>query len=358
MTNESLENPKRGTPIRICNFIKQMQRFNKVVVFSNGNAPGFVKNFHPQPNVSFISKLLYFRNFIIRENIDWVITATDMAISLPVFLKILTGIKIAVDLHGLYAMEMYEQGHMSKLKSYLLQKKINYFLHFYDIIFTVSKKLKYYYKFLNKQIEVVYGGVTESEFYSGEVVAPEIFTIGYTGNAKPYQGIDALLKVVSKIKKDGSFPFRLNMIMSSGRGEIEDTLKKLDLFDSTDLNFKVSHEDVPALIAKSSVLVLARPSLHMTEYAYPSKLPEYLATGIPVVTTRVGPVNELFRDSGCMIIIEPETVEEGLEKALVKLQSMRKEDREAIGQKAIGFVRENLMWNLLGQKINKCLEKV
>lgn len=357
ITSESVSDPKRGTPIRIFNFLKQIALGHSLWLSSN-DKPGTLDFKRIEYPKGFWKRIAYYRKVIEKEKIDIVMTATDIGLFEPIVLKLLSKVKIAVDLHGLYAMEMYEQGHMGKIKSFLLQKKINFQLRFYDLIFTVSEKLKNYYNFIHGKREVIYGGVTENEFYKGPVVAPSVFTLGYTGNAKPYQGIDTFLQVASQIRKENLFEFRLNMIMSSGRGEIEDRLKRLNLFDIADLNYKVSHDEVPALIAKSSVLVLARPSINMTEYAYPSKLPEYLATGIPVVTTRVGPVDELFQSSETMVIIEAENAEEDLKEALVRLNKLSEEERKNIGDRAKVFVRENLMWDVLGKKINSSLERI
>ncbi len=358
ITSESLQDPKRGTPIRILNFIKQLQKAHEVVVSSPAIDQGFSDKYRAYPSGSVWSKISYFKKIITSEKIEIVLTATDIDIGLPVWLKFFAGVKIGMDLHGLYAAEMYFQGHMGCLKSRLLQLKINFLIRFYDLVFVVSPKLIEYYGPRLKKGVVIYGGVTEKEFYNGPHNNPPIFTIGYTGNAKPYQGIDYLLNTAAEIKRKNIFPFRLNMIMSSGRGEIEDTLSRLELTDVADLHFKASHEEVPALIASSNVLVIARPSVDMTEYAYPSKLPEYLATGIPVITTKVGPVEELFKDEDCIIVIPPVEVEKNLEQSLLELYQLSQEDRRAIGQRAIAFVRSRLTWDILGQTINQSLEQL
>ncbi len=357
ITRESLSDPKRGTPIRILNLVREMQRDHQVVVASPLVDKNLIHDYCLYPS-RWWSRFQYFSEIIRAEGIDIVMTSTDIDIDLPVWLKWRTGVKIALDLHGLYAAEMCYQGHMGRVKSWVLQQKINSLIRFYDLVLPVSPKLLDFYGSRIKKGVVVYGGVTESDFYRGPVSQPEVFTIGYTGNAKPYQGIDNLLAAAVDIKRQNLFPFRLNLIMSSGQGEIEEKLKSLGLFDLASLTYKVSHKEVPRLIARSSVLVIARPSVDMTEYAYPSKLPEYLATGIPVVATRVGPIEALFRDQDFLIVIDPANPVTELVQALLKLNRLSVAERARMGARAIQFVRDYLTWEHIGRVANQALGSI
>lgn len=346
ITSALLDDPKRGTPIRIRNFIKQIEKENNVVIY------------HVSHEKNFWSQIFQLRRVIKKNRPDMAMTATDVDIDFPFWLKILTGVKIAIDLHGLNSAEMYFHGHMGKWKSWLLQQKINFQIRFFDLVFVVSPKLLDFYGPKIKQGVVIYGGVTDDDFYNGPIKSPEIFTIGYTGNFNPYQGIDEVLIVAGNIRRQNLFPFRLNLILSNGQKQVEDRLKELNLSDITDLRFKVSHDEVPELMAKSSVLIIARPSVPMTEYAFPSKLPEYLATGIPVITTKVGPVEALLSDKDCALIISPDNVLVELEEELVFLSKMTVEERNSLGQKAVKLVRQSLTWDTIGHTINQSLKNI
>lgn len=346
ITSASLKDLKRGTPIRIFNFIEQLKKENDVSVYES------------VPLNRKFEQLKKFRGIIKITKPDIVMTATDVDISLPFWLKILTGVKIGIDLHGLASAEMYFHGHMGKLKSWLFQQKINFQIRFYDLVYVVSPKLLDYYGKNIKRGVVIYGGVTDNEFFQTNISPPSVFTIGYTGNSNPYQGIDIVLETASLIRQQNLFLFRLNLILSNGENEIKERLDKLNLLDITEINFKISHSEVPNKIARSSVLVVARPSLLMTEYAYPSKLPEYLATGIPVITTDVGPIPFLFKGENCIIIIPSQNIKIELINKLVELQSMSEQERLGIGQRGRDFVEKKLTWNKLGQIINESLQLI
>jgi hypothetical protein len=47
-----------------------------------------------------------------------------------------------------------------------------------------------------------------------------------------------------------------------------------------------------------------------------------------------------------------------IEKALKKVYDMSPTDRTKMGAKAIKFVKENLTWNKLGEKINQSIDKI
>ncbi len=356
ITSESIRDPKRGTPIRILNFVRQISREHQLFVSASEVDDGLAIRFVPNQGKRGPALFKELRSLIRREGIEVVLTTTDINIVLPIFLKIFTRVKIAIDLHGLYAQELFDQGHAGRVKSALISLRTKICLRMYNLIFIVSPKLKSYYQGVKKPMKVIYGGVDENSFHAADAsLVPSIFTIGYTGNAKPYQGVDHILAAASRIKKNGLFPFRLNLIMSSGRNELESKLKELDLDEVTDFHSKVPHDEVNALISRSSVLIIPRPSLPMTEYAYPSKLPEYLATGVPVIITDVGPVTELLGGRNCCIIVSASDISNGIEKALIRFHALSAAERKTLGDNAVGLVKSRLTWDILGREINGSL---
>jgi glycosyltransferase involved in cell wall biosynthesis len=361
VSNVRLKDPIRGTPLRIYNFLNQIQK-EHILWICAAEVPGFFQDFFiPYPTqFSRIRKLIFFKKIIKEKRIDIVLTATESNIRLPILLKWLTGVKIVIDIHGLRAEELYFEGEINKLKKLLLDLLIKFYLYCYDHIFVVSEKLKSYYSIINKNITVIYGGVNLFEFLDGtsEKLSDTNFVIGYMGNLRPYQGLDYLLEAVRNIKEKKLFDFRLNLVIHGDEKELVNKLKEFNLRDITDIHFNVPHKEVYEIISKSSVLVIPRPSLPLTEYAYPSKLPEMLAIGKPVILTNVGPVRELLKDTNFSIIISSQNISYELENALIRVFKLSQSERFDIGQSAIEFVKNNLTWDLLGKKINMVLEKI
>lgn len=59
----------------------------------------------------------------------------------------------------------------------------------------------------------------------------------------------------------------------------------------------VNRNRIPILLSDSKMLVLCRPDNHRNKGGFPTKLGEYLATGLPVVVTNVGEISSFLEDS-------------------------------------------------------------
>lgn len=358
ITNTSLAQAKRGTPLRIISVAKQIAKEHQLWVVAKAVPTDLNLPFIAYPQTNFFSKFWIFYKLIKQNKIDTVFANTDMEIILPVFLKIATGVKIVMDIHGLYAEEMYYEKLISRPKKYLIDLVIRFFLLFYDLIFVCSHKLVDYYPAVSKKMVVLYNGVEEELFNNPDRLEPAIFTIGYAGNLKAYQGFDYLLQACQQIRQQHLFDFRLNLILSSGTSDIAEKLKQYNLLDISDLHFKVEHGEVRPIISQSSVLVIPRPSLPLTEYAYPSKMPGDLLTGIPTIITIVGPIEQLLSKANVSILIKTDDISANIVSALVTVKNMSQVARNDLGKRAIAFVKSNLTWDVLGIKINQSLKQI
>ena len=64
---------------------------------------------------------------------------------------------------------------------------------------------------------------------------------------------------------------------------------------------------MPQLLTDSEMLVLARPTSIQAKGGFPTKLGEYLATGKPVLVTRVGEIPKYLEDNINAFIAEPDS---------------------------------------------------
>ena len=355
VTNSKLKDSKRGTPLRIVNFIKQIRRENDVVVcadsFDDNDEIVFLK--YPS-ELGTIKKLFYFINFIKKNKIDLVFTVTEIGIRLPVLIRVFTCVKILIDLHGLYYEELFYAKKISKAKKIIKEYEVKLLLPFYDKIFVVSEKLKKYYQKNEKKIVVISGGANINKFKNNTIVKKSnIVTIGYMGNTRLYQGLNLLLKALENIKKENKFDFKLNLVLSGEIDYVFKKLKKINIFEDSIINCNVSHEEVYDIILVSDVLIIPRPKIKMTEYAFPSKFPEYLLTGVPVIVTDVGPIKNVVRGQKICFIVDTDDIVKNIEKALLKFKGLSVDERERMGKRAREFVENNLTWNKMGDIVNK-----
>ncbi|MDD2785426.1 MAG: glycosyltransferase family 4 protein [Patescibacteria group bacterium] len=356
----NLKDPKRGTPIRIVNLLRQMRKQHELSVSCADVDAEFDGAFVQYPTLGTIGKLKYFLRFIRDRHIQIVMTSGEAGIKLPILLKLISNVKIANDIHGVPGEEELLAGMITKNKKRWIQFKVKLYMSFYDHLFPVSDKLKNFFSNVNNKATTIHGGVDLAAFPLRETsVGNEIFTIGYTGNFRSYQGLDLLFEAVKIIKNQNAFAFRLRLIVSGVKEEIEQRLSELDLTHDTDLFTNISHEQAAQLISGSDVLVIPRPSIPVTELAYPTKLPEFLATAVPVITTNVGPAKELFGNSDeyCLVVPSKNIVTE-LATAIHGIYSMSPEERRKLGHAGRDFVERHLTWEKIGEKLNNVLNNI
>ncbi len=71
---------------------------------------------------------------------------------------------------------------------------------------------------------------------------------------------------------------------------------------------RVPYADIPDYLSNAVVLTLARPSSLQAEYGFPTKLPEYLSTGKPVLATRVGDIPRYLKDGENAYLVDPDDI--------------------------------------------------
>ncbi len=153
--------------------------------------------------------------------------------------------------------------------------------------------------------------IIDKETYGGfeNLYKKEITYCGYMGNNK--DGIYNLLNAFSQVYK--VFPeWKLKLIGSAEESVFEalknevrsKNLEKVVLFTG-----KIPHKEVLKLINQSSILALARPNNKQAQGGFPSKLGEYLSTGLPVVVTKVGEIPNYIKNNVNGFLVEPDDID-------------------------------------------------
>ena len=69
---------------------------------------------------------------------------------------------------------------------------------------------------------------------------------------------------------------------------------------------RVNDDALPALLIKADAFILLRRKCHETHASFPTRLPELLLSGIPVITSNVGDIPEYLTDGVNALLIPPE----------------------------------------------------
>ena len=172
----------------------------------------------------------------------------------------------------------------------------------------------------------------------------------YAGKLDEFSGIPLLLEAFSKLQGD---KYRLWI---AGRGYLQ---QQVEQAANEDARIKywgfLPYEEVISLYKQATVLLNPRPTkLLSTRYLFPSKLVEYLATGIPVITTCTADVEEEYKD---LVFALRDETPEGLHSLIVKVISMSDQERTAVAQRARSHVMKQKTWEHQGKRIAEFIRR-
>lgn len=167
-----------------------------------------------------------------------------------------------------------------------------------------------------------------------------VFT--YLGAFEKWQGVDDLLKAVQTLKNDENIVF----VIVGGEDELKD--------GNIRLIPKVPQEMVSKYYAISDVLILPRPSHPATEVAAPTKFPEYLAMGKPILTTRVGDAASLVEKYQCGLVVEDSSPSR-LKEGIIKLKNINIDELKNMGSNSRKLALEEFTIKKMAEDLSHVL---
>ncbi len=133
--------------------------------------------------------------------------------------------------------------------------------------------------------------------------------IGYFGSLTFYRdSVDVLIKAFARIS---ALHPDIHLVLGGFFSSDEQRKKTLNLIEQLKIQPKVkildylTRQEVLKNIIHADVLVMARSKDLESLASYPSKLTEYLSTGIPVVSVKVGEIPEFLIDNVNAYLVEP-----------------------------------------------------
>ena len=237
-------------------------------------------------------------------------------------------------------------------KKILLPIYLKYTINKFDGIYVINKELlNYFKKILRKpvKLETILMTVEPDRFnLSKKYLGDKDDYIAYCGSMyNDKDGVPILIDAFKIIAE--KYPnLKLYLI-----GDISDKKKIMHIYDKVKklclekriiFTGKISRDEIPNLLCNARVLALARPDNIQAKGGFPTKLGEYLATGNPVVVTRVGEITVYLNNNVNAYLAEPNNpidFSKKLDEALQNVKTARK----------IGHHGKNLAFKVFNYKV-------
>ena len=190
-----------------------------------------------------------------------------------------------------------------------------------DGIYCISQYLIDFYKKRNigKKKLFLVPGTVDIERFRISINSPLPFQcILYCGSLTIQKdGVGILIESFNRITE--KYP-EINLVLI-GKGDsvkeeiiIKDLVAKLNVEKRVFFLGQLSRDKIPAYLNNAKILALARPKSMVADAGFPSKLTEYLATGVPVVVTEVGDIPVYLKDNENAFLSKPDSVDAFAEK--------------------------------------------
>ena len=177
----------------------------------------------------------------------------------------------------------------------------------------------------------------------------------YMGLMELARGLDTLLHAIARLNEQGSNVF-LQMI-GGGRdlGLLQERAQILGLGESQVRfhGYIPSHADALEIVGGADVGVIPHLANDWANTTIPNKLFDYMAAGIPVLTSDSKPCSRIVRQTGCGVVFRAADVD-SLVEAVRRLASPK--DRKRLGAAGISAVLEALNWEADTSRLRNALE--
>ena len=177
------------------------------------------------------------------------------------------------------------------VKSWLFVRLGNFIMHQFDGFMLLSESMIDEDFVANKPYFVSEGVFEPYPIQTPLIVKDAVKVAIYAGTIVPNYGIITLMKAFNEIK-----PSNFKLHIYSSEKPYPDFIEQL----SEDVEFKgyLPREELTTKLVHADLLINPRPLYHeFNQYSFPSKLIEYMASGVPTITTRIPSIPDSIRDN-------------------------------------------------------------
>ena len=122
------------------------------------------------------------------------------------------------------------------------------------------------------------------------------------------------------------------------------------------LKGRVDYEQVPAILAGATLLVTAQPNTKRAEGGFPTKMGEYMMTGVPMIVTDVGEISQYVTHKKDCYMVPPESPHEYAETLRYALTHV--EESKQIAENAYENAYNNYSAKKVGEGLVNFLQQI
>lgn len=301
------------------------------------------------------------------ESPDVVITRLDTYLCSSLLVSKWKKIPLIVELDNpvAYEFETFETFYKKNIGILKFFERLN--LKYAHRIFTVTEELKDFYvgqRISADKIDVICNGA-DIERFNPQVKKDSVVkkyklqntvVVGFVGTFHYWHGIENLKAVLLKVLSLGE-NIRFLMVGSGGpmKEQLQEFIERNQLQDRAILTGYVSHEKIPNYISAMDLVLAPYPNLRFFYYS-PIKIFEYMASGKPVVTTRIGQIARIINDGDNGCLCEPDEISDMVEKISTLIKDAKL--RELIGGKARKSIETNHSWSYKAKQLSQLCKQV
>jgi glycosyltransferase involved in cell wall biosynthesis len=211
-----------------------------------------------------------------------------------------------------------------------------------------------------ERVAVVPNAVDGELFSPGEAPPPDRppWRIVYQGTQAPWQGLDALLEALSRMR---GVPWELHVVgpaRSPWRRRLRALARRLRVHHSLSLSRATGQADLVPVLRSAHVCVAPLPAdpRNALQGCCPIKLLEYMAVGRPILSTAIAPVEEILEHERTGWLVRPGSpaaLADGLQWMLAHAP-----EREALGARAREAALARWSGEVFGERLAAALERV
>ncbi len=182
--------------------------------------------------------------------------------------------------------------------------------------------------------------------------------ITYIGNFREYEGLDFLLESIKELvllyPNFNCYLYGETLKNKYQAQNLKRTINELTLQEQVFVKKSVPHDKLFKILINSDVLVVPRKSSVVTLSGFSQKFGDYLLSGVPVVSTRVGEITNLLQDEEHIFFVDEGNPEE-FAQAIYKVLKEKKLAQK-VGRKGQKYAVENFDYKVIGARIKNFLE--